>query len=217
MHFNLHNIRTPWNPYEVLNMYYNGTNDITLDYIKQCFYWNATLQCIQTVNYINNDREIQSITEEHPTLETKLDVYHNAYLSYNVPKKSHGLKLLVIESLKGDPIDNILNYIETNGMVSIRTVFRDIYTDIGINSIIRQLNDKCIDITYNNKDLVRITTLEIGELLRCSLKGSRNSITTCYMIFDGKLPSTYINICNISSSNVIIILLLHWKIIIHGC
>lgn len=188
--FNLHNVTTSWEPYEILKMYYN-TNDITIDNIKQCFYWNATLQKIQTINYNNTDmdREIQTINGEYSDIITNLDIYHNAYMSYNRPKTgTYGLKLLIVESLKGDPMDNIINYIKSNGIVPLTTI-RSLYRD-GVHFDIRDLNERCKDITYNNKDIANIMSLEIGDLIRCSLKGARNSITTCYMIFDGKLPNT---------------------------
>lgn len=186
--FNLYNVTEYWNPYEVLDMYYNG--NIGIDYIKQCFYWNATIQSIQTINYIDNDREIETISGDHPDLEKLLDIYHAVYMSYDAPPKTYGLKVLIVESLKGSPIDEIIRYIKTNGIVSIttlRTVYKDSYPTIGINAIIRQLNDRCKDITYNNKDIHNVTSLELGDLLRCSLKGIRNSITTCYMIYEGQL------------------------------
>jgi len=172
--FKLRYITSPWDPYEILSRYINNDNTITLEDIRQYFYWNATLQCIQTVNYANNDREIQTIIGDYSSIDiTKLDIYHNAYLSYSImaPKKYYGLKLLIVDSMKGDPIDNIIDYIKTNGMISVtslRTLFRDtltlIPTDLGINTIIRQLNDKCIDITYNNKDISNVDTLSIGDL-----------------------------------------------------
>jgi hypothetical protein len=185
--FNLHDINTTWEPNTVIELYRLGT--VNLDYICQCFFFNASISSIQTINYNGSDREIQTISGNEDIIPF-LDVYYNVFMSYNAPKIPNK-HFLVVESLIGKPIDRIIKYIEDNGIVGvqdIKNIYNTMETDVGVTSIIRDLNDRCIDITYANKDVSRITHLINGDLVRCSIKANKNSMTISYMIFTGSLP-----------------------------
>jgi len=188
IHFQLETVSSVWDPYYTLELYKEGK--LGINDIRQFFYFNAAISKIQTVNYINGRRVIVNI-EGYLDIINELDVYHNAYLSHDAPKIRHkDTKVLIIESNNSSAIDRIIKYIKDNGIVTITSI-KDYYKTLipiyglGVSTIVKDLNENCIDITYTNKNIP--SELNIGDILRCSLKGESNSLIVAYCEFNGSI------------------------------
>lgn len=189
VNFKIMNITETWDPYAVLNMYKEG--QLELDYIKQCFYWNASCQTVQTVNYDNGDRTIQYI-QGHDDIKEHLDIYHAAYMSYNAPKSStYGLNILIIESIDNSIVDKLIDYIKKNVIVTLQDLklyFRQLDSNINVSTIIKNINEQCLDITVGSSNLSNISNIEPNTILRCSQRGSNNSFNVAYMYYTNIVP-----------------------------
>jgi hypothetical protein len=80
--FALIELEQPWEPYSAIGMYNEGK--LTIDDMRQWFYYNAGLSCIQTINVVQGTRVIETITWNFPLIE-ELDVYCSAYMEDRKP------------------------------------------------------------------------------------------------------------------------------------
>jgi hypothetical protein len=202
-------ITSEWDTKLVLDMY--RRNEVDIDYLTQCFYYNAGVGKIQAINNVGGVNVIQTI-EGNEDLIPKLDLYHGIFTVDTKPSYiARGIQYLILEDICQTPLDHIIHYIKKSTSIVSLGDIREEYSrivspycatqygemgarhlgskDSNITTIIADLNQKCLDISYNNRKAYEIVTLEPGSLLRCSVK-SNTSYTIGYMYFMDTIPET---------------------------
>lgn len=190
-YFSLHDINSIWDHKLVLSLY--RKNEVDINYIKQCFFYNAGIAKIQTINVIDGNRVIIDI-EGNEDIIPELDVYTGVFSESSKPSYiPKGVEYLIIGNVSKSPLEYLLEYIKNKSDIvsinQIKTEYANIPTKHNISTVISELNAKCLDISYNNKKAYEITEIPLETILRCSVKGN-TSYTIGYLYFNGTLPDT---------------------------
>jgi hypothetical protein len=138
-----------------------------------------------TLNILNNAGigKIQTVNVIQDIIGNE-DLYHGAFGHDSKPTYiPEGIEYLILDNGYGTSIEYVVNYIKNTGTIVTLNQIKEAYTNM------YHAQSASVDISYNNKKAYEITTLDIGTILRCSVKKA-TSYSIGYLYFNGSIPNT---------------------------